>query len=173
MKMIKCFFVLILIGFIFSGANYPNSKIFALEAGGGGGGSGGFGGGGGGGGFGGEIGGGIGVGGAAGIAGLAISAMSAMSKGCGVGNGPNAFGGKIQKVCPCKFPPVGQIVIVGSPKGGHFYFGPGSRAFLFGKILPGVWSLGVSGTVVTCFESLKPPKPMSGSKIMMIGTSLF
>lgn len=170
MKTLKGIFVLILIGFIFSGVGYSNSRILALEAGGGTGG-GGLGGGtasGGAGGVG--IGGGIG---ATGVGAAAVSAVNTMSKGCGVGIGSVNFGGRIKKVCPCRFPPIGKIVIIGPPKGGHFYFGPGSKAFIFGRIIPGVWSLGVSGTVVTCFESIKPPKPMSGNRIFIVGTSIF
>ena len=156
-KTLKRILVLVLIGFIFSGGDYSNPRTFALSSGGGGGiDSGGAG---------------LGVGGAVGIAGIGISAINTMSKGCGVGIGSVSFGGKIQKVCPCKFPPVGKILIIGPPNGGHFYFGPRSRAFIFGRIIPGVWSVGVSGTVVTCFESLKPPKPMSGNRILIVGTN--
>lgn len=157
MKTLKGFFVLILIGLIFSGVGYSNSRVLALVAGGG------------------EIaGGGAGVIGGGGVT-IAITVARALAgaikANCGMGGGPSNFGGRIKKACKCK--DEGIILKIGGPRGGNYYFGKGSIVYLFGALKPGAWALGQAGGTKTCFDLLKKPRPMSGKMIKIIGTSMF
>lgn len=160
MKILKVFFILILIGLIFSGGDYSNSRVLALVAGGGG--TSGFGGAGGG-----------GVGSIAGNAGVYIAAaqaaLGAIKANCGMAGGPSSFGGRIKKACKCK--DGGIILTIGGPRGGNYYFGKGSILYLFGALKPGLWVLGQAGGTKVCFDLLKKPRPMSGKTIRPIGTS--
>lgn len=89
---------------------------------------------------------------------------------CGMSGGPSAFGGRYTTICKCRGP--GFIVKVSSPRGGNFYFGPGSKAYSHGSPALSAWTVGGAGSVVVCLDRRsKHPRPMSGSRIRIEGRS--
>ena len=115
-----------------------------------------------------------GAGAASGVGTAAVAAQTAVAMfqtNCGMGGGPTNFGGRVKVVCSCKGG--GMILKIGPPKGGNYYFGPGSIAYMFGPPKPGVWTLGFAGGIKVCYDFQKKSRPMSGRHIRIVGTSLY
>ncbi len=89
-------------------------------------------------------------------------------------NAASVFGGRIMKVVPCTCSP-GMAIIVGPPRPAILLYIPGaSRLFRYGRIMPGVWSLGDYSSGGTCMQiagkTCAPYPPIQGT-ILKIGTS--
>lgn len=78
------------------------------------------------------------------------------------------FGGRVKSLMKCDTP--GEIITIGSPAGGSFFYGPGAATYLFGRPKIGVWTLGLSLGTAPC---KKGNKIYFRKRIIMIGTSLY
>lgn len=72
------------------------------------------------------------------------------------------FGGRIEKIQACIDPP-GLRLTIGPPVGGEYLLTPASRLFLFGVIIPRVWTLGLAGpATINCRGN---PAAISGAAL--------
>lgn len=89
-------------------------------------------------------------------------------------NAASVFGGRIMKVIPCTCSP-GMAIIVGPPRPAVLLYIPGaSRLFKYGRVMPGVWSLGDYSSGGICMQiagktCIKYP-PVQGT-VLKMGTS--
>lgn len=94
--------------------------------------------------------------------------------GTGSSGGKNVFGGRIMKVVPCTCSP-GMAIIVGPPRPAILLFIPGaSRLFSYGRVVPGVWTLGdysFGGICMQVAGKVCAPYPPIQGTILKMGTS--